>query len=334
MLLELLHNPGLLVALVLLPTLLGVTRTDPGETIRQVSILEGVKRIDLPEGIYEEIELIVTSDNKAGESVDFTNLGRFRLQRDQFDGKKPAWGFDSWEWLKWFVNEWTHYTPTSDSTDGGTSTLETYLLNRIPGVLENNGLHVPSHEETTLVCDFDSKPGGSSGLNAIANSGTLEVVGYKNRDFAENVMLEWDFTNPQFSGQVTNEEIDGVTGDNVVLIYLYDPEDVLTDLSLTRMMPGSMSDETRWDQASISRAQSWYSRQRRTFGSVSGNLYGLIVPESPHPSQLANDGVTLELSTSGGSSKIQVAYARAESPVPTSPGSNRDNRRRQLAGSR
>lgn len=327
-----LTDPSLtsLLMVALLPMLIGATATTNGETIETVPILKGVKRIDLPKNIFSRIKLRVTSNNKSNEKVTFSDLGRLRLVREQHDVQKPSWGFTTWNRLKQIVNEFFEWSPTISATDGDTSTLETYLTNRIPGLLEDNAFHVPQHDETTIVADFDSTPGASSGgLNGLANGGQLEVIGYTNPDLAEQAMLTWDYLNPAYSGGVNEQEVEGLTGDNVALIFIHDPDDVVDGISLTRHMPGGIGSEKVWDGQSKSRVQGWYADQRPSFGSSS--LTGIIVAASAHPTQLRNEGVTLELSTSGGSQNIQVMYARVTDPVPSASEAQRNQRRRQIA---
>jgi hypothetical protein len=299
----------LLAFLIFLPFLGLVTRTN-GEVIKQVSILKGIKHIPIPKGRYEALGLRITSNNKTGESVDWTNLGQFRFLRN---GDNQYFGFDTWERLKQIVNdEFTHYSFPYTSTDGGNSELETRLTNTLPGILPTNALHVIEDENAEIVADFDSTPGGSSGLNSIADAGSLEVRGYKNESLPEQAAVHWERTNVQFSGS-GEKEIENVSGENVVLIYISDPDGVLDEVSLTRKMPGSFADQQKYDNIPAARLQTRYEEADRDFGGSS--LHGIIVPENPE--EIRNVGVDLELKVTGATSDLQVQYARLSPAVPS-----------------
>jgi len=327
MLEALLSDPSLLVGLLsVFPFLcLGLVSTDNGEVIQAESILEGVKRIKLPQGRYEDLELEITTDNKTGEAVTFPDLGSLRLLRD---GDNQMQTFDDFDLLAQLHDEYTAEGSTRDSTSGGTSTLRTRLSQRLPLIAPVNALHVPQDEASTLVLEFDSSPGGSSGLNSLANSGQVKVIGYKNPAVAEQVAVMYERTAPQFSGSGT-KEIQNVTGENVAFIFINDPDDVLKEVSLKRLMPGSLSDETVFDDAPIGRVQRQWERLTRETGA--SNLYGVMVPASPASQDARNVGVDLELKVSGGTSNMEVIYSRITDPIPTGSSAGPRQRARTLS---
>jgi hypothetical protein len=257
----LLSVPSLLAAFFsVLPFLgLGLVSTDNGEVIQAESILEGVKRVKLPQGRYEDLELEITANNKNGDSVTFSDLGSLRLLRN---GDNQMQTFDDFDLLAQIHDEYTAEGSTEDTTDGGTSTLRTRLSQRHPLIAPVNALHVPQDEATTLVLEFDSSPGGSSGLNALAFSGQVKIIGYKNAAVAEQVGVMYERTAPQFSGSGT-KEIQNITGENVAFIFINDPDDVLKEVSVNRLMPGGLSDETVFDDAPIGRVQRQWERITR-----------------------------------------------------------------------
>jgi hypothetical protein len=322
-----------LLALDFLPALLmvipflavGLVSTSNGELIRQVSILEGVKRIKMPEGRYAGVELEVNADNKSGESVTADDLGRARVLRNGDDQHATFATFDR---LFQLYDEFTHDGPTRDATDGGTSTLRAQITNALPKILPANALHVPSDEQTTLVLDFDSAPGGSSGLNALANSGSCKIVGYKNPAIAEEKSVRVEKTTKQFSGAGT-DEVQNILGPNVVMVYVSDPDGVVTDLDLTRKMPGGISDEDVWDDAPIDRVQRRYEQMDRDYGS--STLYGVFVPATPAAQEIKNRGVDLELTVSGATNNLEVTYIRVAEPVPSGSVAGAKQRARKLS---
>lgn len=298
-------------ALLAVPFAVGLVSTSNGETIATRSILEGVKRVKLPQGRYEALELEITADNQTGESVTFDDLGSLRVLRqgdDQFQT------YDNMNTQAQIFDEFSLSGPTRDTTDGGTSTLRTKITQRLPLLAPINALHVPDDEETTLVLNFDSSPGGGSGLNSLANSGQVKVIGYQNPAVAEQRSVKFERTSPQFAGS-GQSEIENVTGENVAFIFVNDPDDVVEAVSITRKMPGGLSNEKLWDEAPIDRAQRAYEDIDRDFGASS--LYGIMVPASPASQDIRNLGVDMELTVSGGSSALDVVYARVDDPVAT-----------------
>jgi hypothetical protein len=324
----LLSLPSLLAALLsVVPFLgLGLVSTDNGEVIQAESILEGVKRVKLPQGRYEDLELEITANNKNGDSVTFSDLGSLRLLRN---GDNQMQTFDDFDLLAQIHDEYTAEGSLEDTTDGGTSTLRTRLSQRHPLIAPVNALHVPQDEATTLVLEFDSSPGGSSGLNALAHSGQVKVIGYKNPAVAEQVGVMYERTAPQFSGSGT-KEIQNITGENVAFIFINDPDDVLKEVSVNRLMPGGLSDETVFDDAPIGRVQRQWERITRDFGA--SNLYGVMVPASPASQDTRNLGVDLEVEVTGATSNLEVLYSRIVDPIPTGSPAGPQQRAQTLSG--
>jgi hypothetical protein len=325
--LSFLLDPGVLASLLSIVPFLGfgLVSTSNGEVIQTESILEGIKRVKLPQGRYEELELDITADNQSGEAVTFADLGSARLLRD---GDDQYQSFDTLDRLAQIHAEFTDVGPTRDVDSGGTSTLRTKISQRLPLIAPVNALHVPSDENATLVLDFDSTPGGSSGLNGLANSGQVQVIGYKNPAVAEQRAVRYERTQPQFAGS-GEQEIKNVTGQNVAFIFISDPDDVLEEVTLTRLMPGGLSDEDVWDGAPIDRVQRRFTETSRDFGASS--LYGIMVPASPATQDVRNLGVDLELKASGATSDMKVQYARVTDPVPTGSAAGVQQRGRTLS---
>lgn len=298
-------------ALLALPFIVGLVSTSNGETIATESILEGVKRVKLPQGRYEDLELEITADNQSGEAVTFADLGSARLLRD---GDNQMQTFDTLERSAQLYDEFSNVGPTRDVSSGGTSTLRTRIGQRLPLLAPVNALHVPEDESATLVLDFDSTPGGSSGLNALANAGSVRVIGYKNPAYAEQAGVVIERTSPQFSGS-GKQEIKNVTGNNVGMLFISDPDDVVNELALTRKMPGGLSDEKVFDDAPIERIQRQFETRSRDFGASA--LYGVLTVAAPTSQDLRNEGVDLEITTTGGTSNLEVTYIRAVDPVAT-----------------
>jgi hypothetical protein len=325
--LDLLLSPdgafSLLSVLMMLP-FVGLVTTKNGEEIKTVDLLDGLARVKLPEGRYESLEAIITADNKTGETVTFSDVGRLRVLRAGDDQHQI---FDSLEYLADVHDEFSQQGSLRDTSQGGSSTLKTKITQRLPLIAPTNALHVPTDEETTLVFDLNSTPGGSSGLNGIANSGQLKVVGFKSPAVAEQAAIRWERTQPQFSGSGT-KEIENVSGANVVFIYIRDPDDVITDLSLVRKMPGSLGEETVYDDAPIERVQRKYESQSRDFGTSS--MFGVMVGASPATADVRNLGVDLELTASGQSSNLEVMYARVDDPIAPNSTNGPQTRARQL----
>ncbi len=312
-------------ALLAIPFAFGLVSTSNGEIIARRSILEGVQRVKMPQGRYESVELEVESDNKSGESVTFSDLGQLRVLRG---GDNEFQKYDDLNRLAQIYDEFSQVGPTRDTTDGETSTLRAKITQRLALVAPVNGLHVPQDEETTLVLNFDSTPSGSTGLNALANGGQVKVIGYKNPAVAETASIKWARTSPQFAGS-GQSEIENVTGENIAFIYVHDPDGVVESASVTRKMPGALSDETLWDEAPIGRVQRAYEDLSRDFGASS--LYGIMVPASPSSEDVRNLGVDLELTVSGGSSDLEVTYARVDDPVATGSAAGVQQRSRTLS---
>lgn len=321
----LLSAPSLLAAaLMALPFAVGLVSTSNGEVISTESVLEGVKRVKLPQGRYEALELEVTTDNKTGEAVTFADLGSARLLRD---GDNQMQTYDTMERAAQIYDEYSNVGPTRDVTSGGSSTLRTRIGQKLPLLAPVNALHVPEDESSTLVLNFDSSPGGSSGLNSLANAGSVKVIGYKNPAFAEQVGVMVERTAPQFSGS-GKQEIKNITGENVGMLFISDPDDVVTNISLTRKMPGALSDEKVFDGAPIARAQRQFETQNRDFGASA--LYGVLAVASPASQDLRNLGVDLELETSGATSNLEVTYIRTVDPIPAGSAAGVQERGRAL----
>lgn len=328
--LDLLLSPQWITALCLFLPFLGLVHKSNGEVIDTVSLLEGKQRVPLPKNRYQRLKLVIDgADNKTGETLTFGDLGRLRIERSGAE-MKPLQAWTTWERWTQILDEFWDYQPQTSTSQGGTSTLTTYLFNSVPiiGELMDNAFHVTQNEEMKLILDFDSEPGGSTGLNSIINSGNLKVIAETNPLATESANVRWSYVNPPLSGGSVNEkEITGIEGENLLMIYISDPDDVVTEISMVRKFQG-YEDERVWDDAPKERVQEWYESQARTFGDSS--LYGLIVPAGGQLSQVRNQGVTLQLTTSGASNNVQIAYSRLVDPVPADSAAGVRSRNRQI----
>lgn len=324
--LSFLLDPGVLASLLTIVPFLGfgLVSTSNGEEIKTVDLLEGLARFKLPQGRYESLEAVITADNKSGETVTFADVGRLRVLRNGDDQHQI---FESLDYLADLHDEFSQQGSLRDTTQGGTSTLKTKVTQRLPMVAPTNALHVPGDEETTLVFDLNSSPGGSSGLNSLANSGQLKLVGFKSPAIAEQAAIRWERTQVQFSGS-GEKEIENVSGENVSFIYIRDPDDVVTELTLSRLMPGNLGTEKVYDGEPIERIQRKYESQNRDFGT--SGMYGVMVGASPSTSDIRNRGVDLEIKTDGASSNIEVMYARVGDPIPANSSRGPRSRASQL----
>jgi hypothetical protein len=270
--------------------------------------LNGSVRVQMKDLLTSALKIILTGSNTAGSQVQPSDLGTLRL----FRGGDQKWGLDMARLFD-FQKEWYKTTPEETSVDDGEIRLVTYLENRLPALLEaTNGFDWSP--EDVVVLDFNSDPGGGATLNTKAESLSYEVRPMLSPSVYEGRSFNWH-SQAVIRSAAGKEEVEGITESNVALIYLHDPDDVITEVSLRRQMPGG--DEVKYRDDPIEQIQEDYARSLHPAGTT--NLYGIWLAEAPSVIEAYNNGVELDLKVSGGSNLIDVVYCTVDpTQVPTS----------------
>ena len=278
---------------------------DAYESLKTVSALEGTKRIELPAQRVEGYKLTLEGTNASGETLKTSDLGGVRIRRP---GQEKILNV-RFEDLFDFQRTFRRQNPEAASAAGGAIRLVTYIENRLPGVTAS----VNGYDEQrggSLELDFDSVPGGTSGLNQICDSLTCTVRSLVNPAYAEVQTVRMDSL-PVIRGGAGRSEVEGIDEQNVAMIFVRDTDGVVTAASLYRQTPAG--EEIVFDETPVKDIEEHFVLE--TDKTIDPNWTPMNVAAAPSLIQARNEGVALYLTTSGASSAIRVVYAYITSGV-------------------